>query len=203
MLFTFLLDVPAVSGSLSDTEQDMIARLYDAYASRVRYMAMQILRNEMDSDDALVEVFIRIMKYRQKFVDIDEKQISRLIVLFTRSTCIDLYRKRERYQTVHQSMIVLDDDGEFCEAEYADEDADVLAELIAREASTHLQEALNSLNSPAKEIIMLKYYGGMKNREIADFFGMKLPTVAVIIHRAMHKMRKQLEGYVNEQSQET
>jgi|GEM_PF-1802096 len=203
MLFTLLKDDPGASEVLSGAKQDMISQLYDEYAPRVRYIAMQILKNDSDSDDALVEVFIRIMRYRQKFVGIDEKQIARLIVLFTRSTCIDLYRKREKYQALHRSAVVMDDDGELSEEEYADDDADVLGEIVARETSERVRGALESLPSPAKEIILMKYYGGMKNREIADFFGMKLPTVAVIIHRAMHKMRKQLEGYVNEQSQET
>ena len=203
MLFTLLMDENTMERSLSETEQDMIGRLYDEYAPRVRFLAMQILKNDNDSDDALVEVFIRIMKYRDKFVEIDEKQTGRLIVLFTRSTCIDLYRRREKYQAFHQSMTVPDEEGELTEMEYADDDADVLGELVTRETNSHLKEALDSLTSPAREIILLKYYGDMKNREIADFMGMKLPTVAVIIHRAMHRMRKMLEGYVNEESQET
>ena len=203
MLFTLLMDGTTTGRSLSETEQDMIGQLYAEYAPRVRYLAMQILKNDNDSDDALVEVFIRIMKYREKFVGIDEKQTARLIVLFTKSTCIDLYRRREKYQTFHQSMTVLDEEGELTEMEYADDDADVLGELITREANSHLKEALDSLTSPTREIILLKYYGDMKNREVAEFMGMKLPTVAVIIHRAMHRMRKMLEGYVNEESQET
>lgn len=200
MLFTLLAQEIQTSEPLNS---DLIADLYDTYAVRVRYMAAQILKNDADSDDALVEVFIRIMKYKEKFVGIDEKQTRRLIVLFTKSTCIDLYRRRERYQSTHMTMTTVDEDGELCEMDYADDDADVLAEVVERETNARLKEALESLTSPAKEIILLKYYGGMKNREIADFLGMKLPTVAVIIHRAMHKMRKQLEGYVNEESQDT
>lgn len=202
MFFTLLTEETA-DRALTETDRDRIARLYDEYAPRIRYLAMQILKNDSDSDDALVEVFIRIMKYKEKFVGIDEKQTGRLIVLFTKSTCIDLYRRREKYQNVHQSMTVLDEEGALTEMEYADDDADVLGELVSRETNARLKEALDSLTSPAREIILLKYYGGMKNREIADFMGMKLPTVAVIIHRAMHRMRKMLEGYVNEESQET
>ena len=203
MLFTLLAEYDSAGRALSEPEQDLIAQLYDAYAPRVRHMAMQILKIDTDADDALVEVFVRIIKYKDKFVGNDEKQITALIVLFTRSTCIDLYRRRERYQAVHVSMTMEDEDGELCEAEYADEDADIWKRILIRDNNAHLKRALDSLPSPAREIILLKYYGGMKNREIADFFGMKLSTVAVVIHRAMLKMRKQLEGYVNETSQET
>ena len=68
MLFTLLMDENTMERSLSETEQDMIGRLYDEYAPRVRYLAMQILKNDNDSDDALVEVFIRIMKYRESLL---------------------------------------------------------------------------------------------------------------------------------------
>ncbi|MBQ8186015.1 MAG: sigma-70 family RNA polymerase sigma factor [Clostridia bacterium] len=202
MFFTLLSAEQTAETPLTPDEHDLIAGLYDAYAPRVRFLAAQILKNDMDADDALVEVFIRIMRYKNKFVGIDEKQICRLIVLFTRSTCIDLYRRRERYQSVHVAITAVDEDGELYDMEFPD-DSDVLSDIVSRETVEHLREALRSLNSPAKEIILMKYYGGMKNREIADFFGMKLPTVAVMIHRAMLKMRKQLEGYVNEASQNT
>lgn len=203
MFFTLLAEYDSAGRALSEPERDLIARLYDTYASRVRHMAMQILKNDTDADDALVEVYVRIMKYKNKFVGIDEKQITALIVLFTRSTCIDLYRRRERYQAVHVPMTMEDENGELCEAEYADEDADIWNRILIRDNNAHLKRALDTLTSPAREIILLKYYGGMKNREIAEFFGMKLSTVSVVIHRAMLKMRKQLEGYVNETSQET
>lgn len=202
MFFTLLSTEQTADKPLTPDEHDLIAGLYDAYAPRVRFLAAQILKNDMDADDALVEVFIRVMRYKEKFVGIDEKQICRLIVLFTRSTCIDLYRRRERYQSVHVAMTAEDEDGELYDLEFSD-GFDILEDMVARETAEHLKEALASLSSPAKEIILMKYYGGMKNREIADFFGMKLPTVAVMIHRAMLKMRKQLEGYMNETSQET
>lgn len=57
-----------------------------------------------------------------------------------------------------------------------------------------LQEALGALGDAERQIVLLHSSSGLKHREIAALLEMPLPTVLSKYHRALKKMKLQLEG---------
>lgn len=65
--------------------------------------------------------------------------------------------------------------------------------VLRREQLAHLKSALTSLSEREQEIIRLKFGGGLQNREIARVMRLRAGHVAVILYRALRKLRVQLE----------
>ena len=57
-----------------------------------------------------------------------------------------------------------------------------------------LQEALAALGEQERQIILLHSTAGLRHREIAALLELPLPTVLSKYHRALKKLKKQMEG---------
>lgn len=71
------------------------------------------------------------------------------------------------------------------------------ASLLASERLALALRCLASLNEREREIVGLRFVGGLRNRQIAQVLGIREGNVAKIIHRALARVRERLqeEGY--------
>jgi RNA polymerase sigma-70 factor (ECF subfamily) len=65
--------------------------------------------------------------------------------------------------------------------------------LMQRQEVVRLRGALSALSAREQEIIRLKFGGGLGNQEIARLLRLRPAHVAVILYRALHKLRAILE----------
>jgi RNA polymerase sigma factor (sigma-70 family) len=65
--------------------------------------------------------------------------------------------------------------------------------LLHQEELTRLRLALETLSEREQEIIRLKFGGGLGNQEIAGVLRLRTGHVAVILYRALRKLRVHLE----------
>lgn len=193
-MFLILSTIDRIENS---DERELILYLFNTYAKKVKALAMLILRNEEDAEDAVGNVFIKIIKYRQKFIDIDRDETVRKIVIYCRSVCFDMLDKRNKLHMISLITEVTDTEGIVSELEPAD-DIDLENIIVGFEESERLKAAINRLTSPAREIILLKYYEQMRNNEIADLLGINASTVGTILQRSLLKLKKEMEGYVDD-----
>jgi RNA polymerase sigma factor (sigma-70 family) len=66
--------------------------------------------------------------------------------------------------------------------------------VMRREELARLREALSALSEREREIIHLKFGGGLGNQEIARVLRLRPGHVAVILYRALRKLRAHLEA---------
>ena len=65
---------------------------------------------------------------------------------------------------------------------------------VTAEDRAVLQAALGALDDQERQAVLLHAVSGLKHREIAEILELPLPTVLSKYHRALKKLRKQLEG---------
>jgi RNA polymerase sigma-70 factor (ECF subfamily) len=70
-------------------------------------------------------------------------------------------------------------------------DPGVSAEI--REMRDRLPEALAELDDRQREIVYLKYFQDLSNREIAEATGITPSNVGVVLHRALKRLRELME----------
>lgn len=77
-------------------------------------------------------------------------------------------------------------------------DAD--GELAAKELSRIINRFLSEQNDDARRIFILRYYYGMKEKDIAKKLGVSLGKTKMSLHASREKLREKLkkEGYFNE-----
>lgn len=76
----------------------------------------------------------------------------------------------------------------------ADPSFDPARLLERRENAETVARALASLNPRDRELIALRYLEDLKLREVADRLEMPLGTVKVRVHRALLRLRRELDG---------
>ena len=65
--------------------------------------------------------------------------------------------------------------------------------LMRRQEYARVRQALSALSEREQEIVRLKFGGGLGNQEIARVLRLRAGNVAVILYRALRKLRARLE----------
>lgn len=71
-----------------------------------------------------------------------------------------------------------------------DLEANVIEEETARERTEKLHNAIGKLNPRQQEIVRLIYFEGKTQKEVADYLGIKQPTVQEAIKRIIASLKK-------------
>ena len=157
--------------------RDDLAQLYRRTRTAVYGLALSYLRNAHDAQDLTQDVFVHIWdtagQYRPTGSPIG------WVLAVCRNLCLMRLRHTERHAVLS-------------EAEW---DAIPQQETgLTTEERTLLQHVLSRLGEEERRIVLLHAVTGLKHREIAALLELPLPTVLSKYHRAIRKMRADLEG---------
>lgn len=169
--------------------RDRLARemekLYLEYRAPMFRVAMAVLRDEGLAEDAVQQAFLKIFQNFEKIDRTDCNKIRSFIVILVRNTAIDLYRARGRenvvsFEDLEQPLPDRENLPEEC----------VLARLDGEEMAGYLGE----LEEKYRNLLILRYYHGYQNKDIARLLGMSQTQVALGIYRGKQKLRRRMEG---------
>jgi RNA polymerase sigma-70 factor (ECF subfamily) len=159
------------------------ARLYEEFMPKVyRYVSYKIA-NRSTAEDLTSTVFEKALvgfgRYRR-----DKAAFSTWIFAIARNTVIDFFR------TNRSSLSLEDEDApDLPDGHDTPEDSAVKKDELRR-----LRHCMELLSRPEREIVSLKFAGEITNRAIAKLVNLSESNVAVIIFRAVRKLRDCVEG---------
>ena len=151
--------------------------------------AYRITGNAADAEDVLQTVFMRLLR-RDEQPDLSNSAGSYLHRAAI-NAALDMLRRRKRARAVD-----LDDVSE----QLVDTANQPERDRGNRELSRRLREALTHLSPRQAEIFTLRYLEGLGNLEIARMMGSSQTSIAVILHRARHRLQKELGSLQGELS---
>jgi len=140
---------------------------------------------ETASQDALIKAFTRLSTFDGRAA------FSTWVTRIAINTCLDILRKRRR-EGLHLVSSREDDSGGF--PDVPDEGPNPEERAGQRQAVAHLKEAEKRLSDRQKEVFRLRFYAEMSLQEIACSLGVHTGTVKTTLHRAVHRLRKELGG---------
>ncbi|HEX8748685.1 MAG TPA: sigma-70 family RNA polymerase sigma factor [Pyrinomonadaceae bacterium] len=148
--------------------------------------AYRITGSASDAEDVLQTVFLRLIKSSEG-IDQAESQKGYLLRAAVNAS-LDLMRSHTRSKSVAIDDVEYDlTDNKRMSPEASAED---------RELRKLIQEAVARLGERAAEVFILRYFEGYDNREIAEMLGTSQMVVAVTLHRARSRMRKEIGEYL-------
>jgi RNA polymerase sigma factor (sigma-70 family) len=151
--------------------------------------AYRITGNAADAEDVLQTVFMRLLR-RDEQPDLSNSAGSYLHRAAV-NAALDMLRRRKRARAVD-----LDDVSD----QLVDTANQPERDRGNRELSRRLRAALTHLSPRQAEIFTLRYLEGLGNLEIARMMGSSQTSIAVILHRARHRLQKELGSLQGELS---
>lgn len=158
-------------------EQEALAQLYHRTRGAVYALAVSYLKDPEEAGDVTQDAFVRIWDNAPGY----RSQGSPMAWILTIARNLARMKLRER-----SKLVELED------AQWEAIPAD--APSVTPEDRQVLQEALAALTNEERRIVLLHAVSGLKHREIAKLLELPLSTVLSKYHRALKKLRNQMEG---------
>jgi RNA polymerase sigma-70 factor (ECF subfamily) len=181
----------AMLTELDAEEQDLVLEIWERYGETMYAVALDVLGNREDAEDAVEETVLHIMSHLDKFRDRDGDSVKNQIVIYiravARNAAIDAYRKKKRRGG---REIPMPED-----APEPEDDAPIPEEIVlTRELQKTVQDALNLLPRITKDAVTLFYLEDYSYEEIADTLAIPVSQVKGRLFRARKKLREILGG---------
>jgi RNA polymerase sigma-70 factor (ECF subfamily) len=168
-------------------DQNAFSALYDRLSGPLYSLAIKMLGDPVEAQDALQEVFLQIWS-RAATYDPEQSSVFSWTVLLTRSRVIDRLRARGR-----RSRIVVasteDTPSSAADASTVESAADTVEK---NEEAARARYLLNDLPTEQRETIEMAFFEHFSHHEIAARLGQPLGTVKARIRRGLLKLRQQL-----------
>lgn len=182
----------ALIAIIDRTNGEFFGDLYREYDKKLYSIALRYVRNHHDAEEVVQDTFLKIYKVIEKVHNLPREKIAPFIVICIKHTAFDLIeKKRKRVETVD---LIYDDDGEEKEYEVADDSPLPDEIVISKERAMNLGRCIDSLSEKQRHIILLRYYYGLSEKEIADLMSMSESAVSSCVDRAKKSLREKIGG---------
>ena len=168
-------------------DQSAFSALYDRLSRPLYSLALRMLGDAGDAQDALQDVFLQIWS-RAATYNPEQSTVFSWTVLLTRSRVIDRLRARKRRLRIVDSATG-DEDAEVADASTMESAADTADK---NDEAARVRSVLNNLPSEQREAIELAFFGHLTHHEIAARLGEPLGTIKARIRRGLLKLRERL-----------
>ena len=179
---------------VAQKDADALEALYGRYGRAAFSLARRILTGETLAQDVVQEVFLSLWRDARRF-DAGRGTVATYLLSMTHHRAVDVVRREENLRRWRTS-----DEGLELEAD-PDPKARVEEQVEATERRAEVREALKDLPEAQREALLLAYFGGYTQREVATLVGVPLGTVKTRMAAGMRKMKAALSDAGREEQQ--
>ena len=171
----------ALLQAIARGDEAALARLYDQYRVILFGLLVRILNSREEAEDVLQEVFLQVWRRAGDYDEQRGKPFTWLVTL-TRSRAIDRLRALGSRQRLATSAA----------QEQPEEASDALKETYRSEQKEIVRRALADLPEEQRRTLLLAYFEGLTQSEIAAKINAPLGTVKTRMRSALTKLRETL-----------
>jgi RNA polymerase sigma-70 factor (ECF subfamily) len=165
---------------ITEAHEEALAQLYDRYNRLVFSLAFAIVNDRATAEEITLDVFMRVWQKAGTY-RADQAKVSTWLTHITRHHAIDVLRRRavrsDQYAVQWEEIIY---------AEFPQQNPQESAELSLRRERIHA--ALAQLPPDQKQAILLAYFGGLTQSQIAETLKQPLGTIKTRVRLAMQKL---------------
>lgn len=156
--------------------------LYDHYFPRVYNYVYFRVQDQATCDDLVSTIFMRALDRLDTYRE-ERGAFGVWLFRIAHNAVVDHYRSAARQASLPLEQV----------ESLVSGDPPVEQSLAQKQQTLALLAQVARLSEREQEIIGLKFGGGLTNRKIAALVGLKENNIAVILYRAMRKLRRALE----------
>jgi RNA polymerase sigma-70 factor (ECF subfamily) len=162
-----------------DLDEQALAEIYDTYSTQIFRYAMRLLGNRDLAEECVAETFSRLLQAFYKGGG-PKRYLRAYIYRVAHNWVTDQFRKRE-----HQQLELIGEPAPDLE----NEPQQVADREVERQ---ELRVALRRLTPDQRQVIMLKFFEGCSNDEVARALEKPVGAVKSLQHRGLNALRRSL-----------
>lgn len=166
----------------SDEDRSKFEKAYIANRDMMYNTAYRILHNAASSEDAVHDAFLSTANVFDKISHLSDKAIRNYLFIVVRNAALRLSNKQSRE---------LPDENEL--SEQVPDISNIEADVEDRELQEKVFSLVKALDDKYSDILMMKFFYEMKDREIAEVTGLTVEAVKARIHRGREMLKKQIK----------
>jgi RNA polymerase sigma-70 factor (ECF subfamily) len=164
-------------------EHAALAELIRRHQTRLYQIAYRLLKDPLEAEDALQEVFIKAYENAHRFEP--KGSVSAWLRRITTNYCLNLLRQRRPQESLDQEE----------RPGVPDLGATPLEALEEQDLSRRLEKLLEALPENQRRALMFKRFGDLSYQEIAAAMGLTPQAVDGLLKRARQFLKKALRDY--------
>ena len=169
---------------LARGETTALAELIRRHQNRLYQVAYRLLKDPLEAEDALQEVFLKVYENAHRFEP--KASVSAWLHRITANHCLNLLRARHPQESLDQEDSIT----------LADSGATPLQALEEQDLGRRLEELLEALPENQRRALILKRFAGLSYQEIAAEMGLSPQAVDGLLKRARQFLKKALQDYL-------
>jgi RNA polymerase sigma-70 factor (ECF subfamily) len=158
-------------------DRKALGQIYDIYSPELYRYAMRLLGDPMRAEDLVADTFARFLRALNGGGG-PRTHLKAYLYRVAHNAAVDIYRKEEPLDLSEQEKAA-----DLLDPEHA-------AEMALRGA--RVRQALWQLTPDQRQVIVLKYFQGMNNRQVADILEKPVGAVKSLQHRAFGALKRVL-----------
>ena len=166
---------------------EKMTAIYEKHKNIMYAVALKILKNPQDAEDAVHNAILPIMRNLGAIKDVDSKDCMYYVTMAIKHISFNMIRDRH-IQTVSLSEI-----------EYEFESDENIAESVAMDESCKIiYKTIQSMNAEYRDVLILHLYYELSTSQISDFLNRKHGTVKSQLTRGKKLLKARLNENGNE-----
>lgn len=176
---------------MAQGDERALGLLYDRFGIVLFAVASRVVGQQADAEEVVMEAFAQAWREATRF-DQARGSVAAWLTMMTRSRALDLVRSQSRRERITNTAARAEPAaGPAMSAGFPSPGNTVLDEERKRAVST----ALAALSPPQRQAIVLAYYDGLSQSEIAERLKEPLGTIKTRMRLGMQKLREALRPY--------
>ncbi|MGQ0602919.1 MAG: RNA polymerase sigma factor [Anaerolineales bacterium] len=175
---------------IAEAQVEALSELHERYGRLIFSVAYATISNRDIAEEITLDVLTRVWQNAGRY-RADEARVSTWLTAITRHHAIDVLRRLN--SRPEQSSLSWDEVSHIADRQAAlvADDPQETAELLMQQAQ--VRAAVGQLPPEQKQVLMLAYFKGYTQRQIAEALGQPLGTVKTRIRLALQKLRDILQ----------
>jgi RNA polymerase sigma-70 factor (ECF subfamily) len=181
-------DQELVDTFIATSQNDCIKELVERYKSKIyTYILLNVKDSEL-AEDIFQETFIKVIRSLRKGRYMEKGIFLSWVVRIAHNLIVDHYRRDRHLKITSTDQTDAD---LFNSKKFADKNVEDI--MVQSRIEFEVRQLINELPKDQKEVILLRHYGEMSFKEIADQTGVSINTALGRMRYALINLRKMIE----------